>query len=230
MNAFDVRLATVRVHEVGLEQTKVVQVSDFFKSPDDVCTAAASKTYARINPHYPGVRAAVEPDLLACLCQSVAELTAKLTNAAERSWQGQAWYSIVTNRAETLQPIQRLPHFDGFDESQLAVMVYLNQTAHGGTGFFRQRTTGFERVTESRYPSYKDHLERSVRASGLPPAQYISDGAPHFERVADFGAAFNSMILYPGTALHSGLINNAEPLSSDPGSGRLTINGFFRPA
>ena len=108
-------------------------------------------------------------------------------------------------------------------------MIYLNHTEHGGTGFYRQFITGFERVTESRYPDYKASLEQSVRETGLPPAAYPSDGAPHFEKFYETDAAFNSFILYPGTILHSGVIRNDLPLSPDPKLGRLTINGFFRP-
>lgn len=142
---------------------------------------------------------------------------------------GRAWYSIVTHPKERLTPIQRLPHFDGFDETQLAVMIYLNQTEHGGTGFYRHLSTGFERVTEARYPAYKSALENDVQASGLPPARYIEDGAPHFEKIFESDASFNSFILYPGTSLHSGVIDNRASLPGDAKVGRLTINGFFRP-
>lgn len=230
MGDFGFSLTNSTLHEVGAERTQIVQVSDFFTAPERVRDAAAAKSYARINPHYPGVRAEVEPELLDGLCQCVGSLMAEYGQAPEAAWQGQAWYSIVTNPAQQLTPIQRLPHFDGFDPSQVAVMIYLNETGHGGTGFFQQVSTGFERVTETRFPAYKEHLEREVRAAGLPPARYTTDGGPHFKLIADLGAAFNSLILYPGTALHSGLIDNALPLSSNPKEGRLTINGFFRPA
>jgi Family of unknown function (DUF6445) len=37
-------------------------------------------------------------------------------------------------------------------------------------------------------------------------------------------------VFYRGNILHSGVIDNAAPLSADPRVGRLTINAFFGPA
>ncbi|MEE2930055.1 MAG: DUF6445 family protein [Pseudomonadota bacterium] len=230
MEEFGNSLTSASEKTIGNERTKIVEIAEFFTDPEAVCAASQTKQFAQINPHYPGIRAEVEPGLLDVLCASVSEMASQHLGQAKYTWQGQAWYSIVTQPAQSLTPIQRLPHFDGFDEAQLAVMIYLGQTPHGGTAFYRQRSTGFERVTQARYPEYKTHLEAGVRQTGLPPAAYISDGAPLFEKVYESDGVFNSLILYPGTSLHSGVIRNDRPLSADPGLGRLTINGFFRPA
>ena len=226
---FEQNLSKSTQSSIGAERTNIIQVSDFFKTPELVVEAASSHRYAHINPHYPGIRASVEPALLAGLCEAVSSLVAAEAGTERRPWEGQAWYSIVTHPKERLAPIQRLPHFDGFDEDQLAVMIYLNRTPHGGTGFYRHLSTGFERVTEARYPAYKTALESDVQKSGLPPARYIEDGAPHFEKFFESDAHFNSLILYPGTSLHSGVIDNQAALPADAKAGRLTINGFFRP-
>ncbi len=227
---FEQNLSESTIAKIGVEETRIVQVSDFFRTPELVVEAASRHRYAHINPHYPGIRATVESELLAGLCGTVSDLVVTQFGAAKQSWIGQAWYSIVTHPKERLTPIQRLPHFDGFDETQLAVMIYLNRTEHGGTGFYRHRSTGFERVTEARYPHYKSALESDVLKSGLPPARYIEDGAPHFKKIFESDASFNNLILYPGTILHSGVIDNQVDLPADAGAGRLTINGFFRPA
>lgn len=229
MNKFEVNAEKVLVEQLGNERTKVIHIADFFNDPDEVVRAATRQTLERINPHYPGVRASVESGILECLVSTVSELLPMLPSGQNTKWIGAAWYSIVTCPPEQLTPIQRLPHFDGFDEKQVAVMIYLNHTEHGGTAFFRHRSTGFERVTEARYPEYKEKLERDVSETGLPPARYITDGSPHFEKIGESDATYNSLIIYPGTLLHSGVIRNDEPLLSDPANGRLTINGFFRP-
>ncbi|MEL6825494.1 MAG: DUF6445 family protein [Pseudomonadota bacterium] len=229
MKQVEIQLSDTTVETVGDERTKVVRVADYFNDPKIIVEAAATASFAQINPHYPGIRATAPAELLNLLCDTVSQLAEAHLDQPKRDWMGQAWYSIVTHDPTQLTPIQRLPHFDGFDEDQLAVMIYLNHTAHGGTAFYRQQATGYERITQARFPDYKVRLEAGVRASGLPPAQYIRDGAPHFEQIADFGAAFNSLIVYPGTLLHSGVIDNDVPLPSDPRTGRLTLNGFFRP-
>lgn len=230
MEQVEVKLTNTTAKTVGDEQTNIIRVADYFTRPEAIIDAAAQASYAHINPHYPGIRATAPEDLLRLLCRTVSQLAANHLEQPERDWIGQAWFSIVTHNPAQLTPIQRLPHFDGFDEDQLAIMIYLNQTAHGGTAFYRQKATGYERITERRFPEYKARLESGVRASGLPPARYITDGAPLFEQIGDFGAAFNSLILYPGTLLHSGVIDNDVSLPSDPRTGRLTLNGFFRPA
>ena len=222
-------LSNTIVETVGHEATKIIRVANIFGAPDEMVETAAKHSYAHINPHYPGIRAAVDPSLASTLCEAVSNLVAAHLGQPKRAWQGQAWYSIVTHDPAQLTPIQRLPHFDGFDEDQLAIMIYLNRTGHGGTAFYRQKSTGYERISEQRFPTFRSALEQGVREQGLPPARYITDGAPHYEKIADFGAAYNSLILYPGTLLHSGVIDNDLPLPSDPRTGRLTLNGFFRP-
>jgi len=229
VDCFEVDLSGSRLEKIGDEGVKIVKVSRFFDDANAVIATAATHKYTRINPHYPGVRAPVETELLNKLSASVAQLASDHFRQPVKPWIGQAWYSIVTAQRSKLAPIQRLPHFDGFDENQFAIMIYVNRTAHGGTAFYRQRDTGFETVTEKRFPTYKAKLEADVQAHGLPPAEYISDGAPYFEKITDLGADFNSLILYPGIALHSGVIDNSQPLHASPMEGRLTINGFFKP-
>ncbi len=229
LKLFENETGKVRADEVGNERTKVIHIADFFNDPDAVVEAAQGLTFARINQHYPGVRAPVQSALLDALCSVVSEHVPVGTSGEKANWQGAAWYSIVTCPPAQLTPFQRLPHFDGFDEAQVAVMIYLNHTDHGGTAFFRHRATGFERITEARYPAYKQQLERGVAQTGLPPARYITDGAPHFEKIGESDASYNSLIIYPGTLLHSGVIRNDRDLDADPVRGRLTINGFFSP-
>ncbi|MEL7445514.1 MAG: DUF6445 family protein, partial [Pseudomonadota bacterium] len=110
------------------------------------------------------------------------------------------------------------------------MMLYLHETEHGGTAFFRHKSTGLESLTAETFPQYKAALEADVRTTGLPPAQYPTDGRPHFERTHVTSGAFNEAVFYRGNILHSGVIDNAAPLPTDPGRGRLTINAFFRPS
>jgi hypothetical protein len=110
------------------------------------------------------------------------------------------------------------------------MMLYLHRTGHGGTAFFRHRSTGLESLTPQDYPRYAAAVQADVGRTGLPPAAYTQDGAPHFERTHAVPGTFNSAVFYRGNILHSGVIDNAAPLSADPREGRLTINAFFRPA
>ena len=214
---------------LGNDPIEIHKISNIFSAPEAEIEAAAAAQFEQINPHYPGIRAPVSDALLQELCGLVSTLLGGPGPDTNRTWDGQAWYSIVTHAPQDLTPIQRLPHFDGFDEDQVAIMIYLNQSGHGGTAFFQQAATGYERISEARYPAYKRALETSIARTGLPAANYISDGAPHFHLLGASEPDFNSLILYPGNALHSGVIRNDLPLPADPKTGRLTLNGFFKP-
>jgi predicted membrane metal-binding protein len=110
------------------------------------------------------------------------------------------------------------------------MMLYLNTTGHGGTAFFRHRSTGLSSLTAEAFPPYAEAVAADFRRTGMPPAAYPTDGAPHFERIHIAEGRFNRAVFYRGNILHSGVIDNAAPLSADPRAGRLTINAFFRPA
>ena len=136
-------------------------------------------------------------------------------------------FSLVTLKPEQLQPLQRLPHMDNRGPWYFASVHYLNAGDHGGTGFFRHRPTGFERITNERYESFKE-AENSHFASNGPPAEkYINESDDHFELVAAVGYKPNRMAIYPGNLLHSGLIKPDRDICDDPATGRLTANLFF---
>ncbi len=144
-------------------------------------------------------------------------------------WSMQGWYSIVTTPPEKLAPIQCFPHVDGTDPRQIAMMLYLHDTNHGGTAFFRHISTGLDALTGKNYPQYAAALQADVQRTGLPLPAYPTDGAPHFERIHTISGTFNQAAFYRGNILHSGVIDNTCELPDDPRAGRLTINAFFRP-
>jgi hypothetical protein len=207
----------------------LVTLDRLFAEPERVVEQAFLQNFARITPQYPGLRAPLDPAVCAYLLGELAPLLDQWFAAPGTRWEMQAWYSIVTTPPEALAPIQRLPHVDGTDPRQIAMMLYLHRTGHGGTAFFRHRSTGLESLTAADYPRYAAALQADVARTGLPPAAYTTDGSPHFERVHVVPGSFNSAVLYRGNILHSGVIDNAAPLSADPREGRLTINAFFRP-
>jgi hypothetical protein len=208
-------------------------VNGLLEAPENAIAQASLQNFARITPQYPGVRAPLDPQVCAVWMDRLAPLLNKWFEPAAARWDMQAWYSLVTTPAADLAPIQRLPHVDGTDPRQIAMMLYLHRpgphSRHGGTAFFRHRSTGLEALTAADYPRYAAALQKDVARTGLPPAAYTADGAPHFERIHVVPGTFNSAVFYRGNILHSGVIDNDAPLSADPRDGRLTINAFFRP-
>lgn len=214
----------------GHENHTLVQINNFMNAPETAISNAALQKFAKITPQYPGIRAPlphwVSLQWLAVLSPMLDETFGKTA----MGWEIRAWYSLVTTPPEALIPMQRFPHVDGTNPDQLAMMLYLHHTDQGGTGFFRHRRSGLAALTDATYPQYSAALEQDVRENGLPPAAYVTDGAPFFELEHSSDGAFNQAVFYRGNLLHSGLIRNPEQLSADPAKGRLTINAFFRPA
>jgi Family of unknown function (DUF6445) len=222
--------AAARIDAFSNHNHRLVTIDNLLTAPERVISDAFLQDFAKISPQYPGVRAALDPAVCAAWLVQLSPLLDQWFGPYGRAWEMQAWYSLVTTPPAALEPIQRLPHVDGTDPTQVAMMLYLHQTGHGGTAFFRHIATGLEALTAADFPHYAAALNADVVRTGLPPAAYTTDGAPHFERTHVVPGHFNSAVFYRGNILHSGVIDNAAPLSADPRTGRLTINAFFRPA
>jgi hypothetical protein len=209
---------------------QLVSLDNFLVDPEHAIFQASLQKFAKITPQYPGVRAPLDPAVQEAWLAQLAPLLDQWFGKPDGAWTMQAWYSLVTTPRESLAPMQRLPHVDGTDPGQIAMMLYLHNTGHGGTTFFRHRSTGLTALTAETYPRYSQAVQAEYGRTGLPPAAYPTDGAPHFERVHVAQGTFNRAVFYRGNLLHSGVIDNDAPLKPDPREGRLTINAFFRPA
>lgn len=211
----------------------LISIDRFLNVPDCVISQAFLQNFAKITPQYPGLRAPLPAAVCADWLGTLAPMLDQWFGAPRggRGWAMQAWYSLVTTPPRALAPMQRLPHVDGTDPAQIAMMLYLSPSGpHGGTAFFRHLSTGLEALTDETYPRYAAAVQADHARTGMPPAAYPTDGAPHFVRTHAAEGRFNRAIFYRGNILHSGVIDNLAPLGASPADGRLTINAFFRPA
>lgn len=222
-------LNDLSIDHFSAENHRIVAIKSFLNTPEWARSTTYLQKFAKITPQYPGLRAPLD----SAVCQSWLEVLSPFLAAQfgppDAQWAMQAWFSLVTTPPGELLPIQCFPHVDGTDPRQIAMMLYLNDSRHGGTAFFRHRSSGLTALTAETFPTYRTALEADVARTGLPRPAYPTDGAPHFERLYASSGAFNSAVFYRGNILHSGIIDNAAPLPADPLEGRLTINAFFRP-
>ena len=134
---------------------------------------------------------------------------------------------MVTTDPAKLSPEQRAPHFDTTDPKHLAVLHYLNVAPGTGTAFYRQRSTGIERLTDANLATFVRAAQ--AEAAALPAdSGYILGSNEFFEQIAAVEAVPDRLIIYPGSLLHSGIIPKDLRLSADPREGRLTANMFVR--
>jgi hypothetical protein len=214
-----------RVHRIGAEQAPVLVVDDFISDPHALASAAVGLPYISIGTYYPGVRAPTPAAYAKALCAGLSPLIEETFGAALEPKLHLCAFSLVTTPAERLSLEQRIPHFDGVGDRRIATIHYLCGPDHGGTAFYRHRSTGFESVSADRVEPYFAALRADIAAHGEPPSAYIKDHTPLFERIAGFEAAYNRMLVYRGHALHSGDVGRDAPCA-EPRTGRLTVNAF----
>jgi hypothetical protein len=221
------RTAEVRIHRHGREQQPVIVIDDFAADPDAIVEAAWGVDWRPIGPNFPGVRHPTPPqmvaearELLMGLIQQVFELKDTLNRI-------ESYYSLVTTPPEQLQPIQRLPHFDGLGARRIAMVHHLSRAERGATSFFRHRSTGFETIDAERLPAYNRAVNLELMRGGLPPAAYLNGDTPIYERIGRYEAKFNRLLIYRGNTLHGAEAPDEAPLTDDPRTGRFSINTFI---
>ncbi len=220
-------MTTVAVESIGAEAQPLVILDDFAADPGGLRNFAAAADFAPALNHFPGVRAELPDDYLA---KQLPIITAAVAEAFGRTGPVlvvDASFSIVSTPAAMLSIPQRLPHIDAFTADRIALVHYLSPAGGDGTAFFRHRSTGFETVDETRRDLFFRHLDIEMRHSGVPPSEYVLGDTPLFECVRSEPARYNRALLYPSWNLHSGAIAADNPLSADPGEGRLTVTAFL---
>lgn len=137
----------------------------------------------------------------------------------------QAAFALTSTPSEKLRPIQMLPHFDTVSPTTLALVHYLVGPEHGGTSFYRHRSSGLCCITEQTLPAYGAALKQQAIAARLHEhPRYQAGDCALFQRIGQVSAAVNRVAIYPAHLLHSGDILQAGRLSPDPRVGRLTVS------
>lgn len=220
-------MTAVRIESIGAEAQPLVILDDFAPDPDGLRSFAQAADFAPALNHYPGVRAALPADYLATQLPVIAAAAAEAFGRTGPVTVVDASFSVVSTPAGNLTIAQRLPHIDAFTEDRIALVHYLSPAGGDGTAFFRHRSTGFETVDETRRDLFFRHLDIEMRHGGVPPPGYVLGDTPLFERIRTEPARYNRALHYRSWNLHSGAISSDNPLSADPGAGRLTITGFL---
>jgi hypothetical protein len=217
----------------GNGQFPVVIIDDFLGDPNRVVGIAAELGGYFANGHlYPGVRRVITnvDQVASAYVTDVCERAAQFIGGAfeiDSFDLLEASFSIVTTPPSDLTPPQRAPHFDTTDQKHLAILHYLNVPARSGTAFYRQRSTGIERVTESNIGLFVG-MAKNEAAALAPDSGYINGSDDYFEQIAAIEAVPDRLIIYQGSLLHSGIIPADMTFSADPREGRLTANLFVR--
>jgi len=217
----------ISIEHIGEEQQPIIVIDDFVADSAALRATAERLDYTPMGRHFPGIRARVAAADVERFVAPVQELIAETFGFSGPCTLIEAMYSLVTTPPARLTPIQRLPHFDGFQRERIAVLHYLSGAACGGTAFYRHRSTGFESITQARHARYDAALNADVAQHGLPEPAYVAGDTPIYAQIARYTAAPNRALIYRGHALHCADLPNDLDFSPDPKRGRLTVNTFL---
>lgn len=136
----------VRTQRVGAEAQSVLIFDDVLAEPE-VMVECAAKTEFYIPPHtnYPGVNANLPEAYYRAIIEVIRQPVEVAFGVSSRAClQYFGFFALATTSAAQATLAQRFPHVDCYDPNRLAMVHYFCGEGFGGTGFFRQRATGFE--------------------------------------------------------------------------------------
>lgn len=221
--------ARVDVLPVGGAPSPVIQIDKVLCNPEDLVRFAEHEAqFSTVDSNlYPGIRAAMPLDYVEGAVRALDPLirvTYQISDAKLAS--AECFFSIVTTPPAKLKPLQKVPHIDTTDNLHFAVVHFLCAGPFGGTAFYRQNSTGFERITAERENQWAKARDEGLATIG-DEAGYVDDATEGYHQIALIKSKFDRLTLYPSNLLHSGLIPIDMPFSSDPAVGRLTANFFI---
>jgi hypothetical protein len=220
------------MHSIGLERRPLVVIDDFAADPEALIAYAdhGDPFRAVAGDLYPGVRKPAPPEYAAEICTRYGDALREYFGLPAGSTPRVIFsaFSITTTEPHRLRPVQRVPHFDTSAANQLAIVHYLCGPEHGGTSFYRHRSTGFETISQDRLHHYASTLKREVMKQYPPPAKYIDGDDPLFVRIATHEAHCNRALIYPSNVLHSGDIRRVSSPEAPVRTVRLTVNSFVQ--
>ncbi len=222
---------TPDIRIVGNERTPIVVIDQPVLATEGLREAASRNPSFHVDRRfaYPGIRARLPDDYVDVLVPELLSVIHDVYNVPHNleSRIVHRLFSLVTTPPDDLGVLQRIPHFDTLSPFYFATVHYLSPGTYAGTGIFRHRPTGFERISDDRYQAYVQAAEAHMKANGPPPPAYIRSSTDHYELIAEIDYKPNRLLVYPGNLLHSGLIRPDKDIDWNPATGRLTANLFI---
>lgn len=221
------------LRRIGQGQSPIVVIDEFSGDSERIARIAEGLApFPEVtDEYYPGVRRVIRENesepwaYVTRTCETAAQFLAGAFDI-EGFKLLRGSFSIVTRTPDQLSGPQRAPHFDSTDPKYFALLHYLRVPEGSGTAFYRQRSTGIERVTEINVARFMSTFERES-AFSEPRSGYISGSDQCFEQIGTVEAVPDRLVIYQGSLLHSGIIPSGMSFSSDPKEGRLTANLFL---
>lgn len=225
--------ASIHVVDVGEKKSKVIVVDDFLADPEALVEMASKCTFTPYpagiqKKGYPGLRAPISSEYGAVLKDFLVKRICTIFKIDESLPLNvyQEAFSLMTLKENELGVLQTIPHFDASDPNFFAILLYLCDENHGGTSFYRHKSTGLEIITPDTVGLYIEKCISELESLNREP-RYFSESDEFFAKLDFIPAKFNRLVVYRGSILHSANILSDISISTDPKKGRLTVNVFW---
>lgn len=216
------------VYQLGEERAPLLVIDNFLQNPELLVEHACQLQFVQNSPLYPGIRAPAPIAFQTLFLNALSRQLQKVFDLkGTKLGLSLCQYSLVTQPADQLTLLQRIPHFDSTQRDELAAVFYLFKDDFGGTSFYRHNKTGYEYIDDARRIPYFKSLESENDTPNMPERGYINGDTALFTRIGEQKGVFNRLIVYRRQNLHSGSISSDFAPNTDPRKGRLTINIFI---
>ena len=217
-----------RVEHLGHSKNPVITIDDYVSDTQKIIDYAVQQSAFNqdANSFYPGMRSQLPAEyVLDCVRPLIPHLYAIYNIPKHLTAKPvDLRYSLITRQPHELKAIQSLPHFDTPSQYTIAVLHYLNDQPHGGTGLFRHKPTGFEYIDEARQSTYFDYVKNNLQSFTQQDAAYCPATSEQYECYHELEFKLNRLVAYPGCLLHTALVNPKTDIDANPLTGRLTAN------
>jgi hypothetical protein len=231
-NHFSINMPPL-LQSVNIGEHQALIIDNFLEDPDALRAIAARSEFSTYPGYaerkgYPGIRAEAPANYSYTITDFLEPLIKSHFGVPEQLALRKSIcaFSLTSMAAEELGPLQRTPHFDASTPHHMAVLLYLCNERHGGTGFYRHKATGIQQITENNREHYLDVYYEEINAKH-PAQRYFDDSNEHFEFLGMIPAKYNRLVVYPGSLLHTACINPAISINTNAMTGRLTLNTFY---
>ncbi|MEJ6532534.1 DUF6445 family protein [Pseudoalteromonas lipolytica] len=226
----DYKISSVFIAEIN---ETVIIIDDFLHSLEPIYQFATETAYFQPfgsdGTLYPGKRDEMPAPYYRAFEQLINELLEQgiITSGENNLYLHRCKLSLVTQNADELNTLQRMPHIDSTDDKTFAAVHYLSAKEWGGTGIYKYRPDNIIKVTADNQNSVHKMIADTKKHSATHQG-YLNETTELFEKVVNIEAKVNRLVIYKSNLLHSAALFNNKKYNNDINNSRLSISSFFR--
>lgn len=220
-----------QVKYIGGNKTPIVVIDDYIENLNDLTKQVSVNGGFKPDEitNYPGIRSAMPKPIVIDYLQPVMLGLYKVFNLPETlsPFPKDNYFSLITANPGEISALQSLPHFDTPNPNLLAVIHYIGDGEHGGTGFFSHKKSGLERIDYENKEYFYECAQAHFNTIDTTNFSYCEEEHAEFSCYETIDYKPNRLIIFPGQLLHSTLVNLDKDIDGNPITGRLTANMFI---